>query len=105
MSESTKEGLCRSGDVWVEFVMEKSIDVNSITMHEKKSSFSSKKSSSKDTFQESSKSATSTNHWSTTKDGILVAKLTSFIYRKIITSGDEGGLKAYNFFLLFSLTH
>jgi hypothetical protein len=32
-------------------------------------------------------------HWSTTENGALVARATSFVYRKIIASEMEGGLK------------
>jgi hypothetical protein len=73
--------------------MDKSLDMNSISIQEKKSSSSSKKSSSSSSKDSQGSAKATTTHWSTTKDGILIAKLTSFIYRKIITSGDEGGLK------------
>jgi hypothetical protein len=79
--------------------MDKSLDMNSISIQEKKSSSSSKKSSSSSSKDSQGSAKATTTHWSTTKDGILIAKLTSFIYRKIITSGDEGGLKVSSFYL------
>jgi hypothetical protein len=73
--------------------MEKgAVDHDSISVHERsaKSTSSASKSSSS---QNSSSKGTKSQHWSTTEDGIFVAKLTAFIYRKIITSEAEGGLK------------
>mmetsp|Transcript_2745 Transcript_2745/g.4126 ORF Transcript_2745/g.4126 Transcript_2745/m.4126 type:complete len:219 (+) Transcript_2745:37-693(+) len=72
-----------------------SVSVSPPKYHTNTSDDKSRQDDTKHTYKDSYKDDR-LDHWSTTENGALMARATSFIYRKIIASELEGGLK--NFF-------